>query len=211
MMLAAGITSAFISYLMGQQALKVVTQPEMTKNNRLRKKPLTGTYKGLQLVDEKKVLVEVYNLIQAHEGKDSQDRSRLQDSNRLVSNIVIEEDDASDTIFPLTNRSKGVTLELVKTQTEGSSLVLDLNLKNEGSEAIRFLYSFIDVRDEQGRVISAIPEDLPGEIPANGQNFSGKLKIPLALLDQSHNISLSLTDYPDQTVELKLKQIPVTR
>lgn len=210
MMLAAGSTSAFISYLMGQEALKVVTQPEVKTDNKLRKKPLTGPHKGLELVDEKKVLVEVYNLINAQEDSESSnEQSQLSKSNNLVSHTIEEEEFNYD--LPIKHSSQGVTLELVDAKTDGSSFLLDLNLKNEGSETIRFLYSFIDVRDEQGRVISAIPEGLPGELPANGQNFRGSLKIPLALLDQSNNLSLTLTDYPDQKLELKLTEIPVAR
>jgi hypothetical protein len=212
MMLAAGSTSAFISYLMGQQALRVVTQPEVKTDNKLRKKPLTGPHKGLQLVDEKAVLVEVYNLIHTEDDSASQnEQSQLPKSNHLVTHTIQEELESNSTILPIKNSSQGVTLELVTAKTDGSSFLLDLNLKNEGSETIRFLYSFIDVRDEQGKVISAIPEGLPGELPANGQNFRGSLKIPLALLDQSNHISLTLTDYPDQKLELKLTEIPVAR
>jgi hypothetical protein len=212
-MLAAGSTSAFISYIMGQEALKVVTQPEVNTEKKLKTKPLTGPYKGLELVNEKKVLVEVYNLTHAQEKSTSlKQKSQLQKSNNLANAPLTQEDFQLDrTAFPIKNSSQGVTLELVDAQTDDSSLLLDLNLKNEGTEAVRFLYSFIDVRDQQGRVINAIPEGLPGELPANGQNFSGKLKIPLALLDRTTNISLTLTDYPDRQIELKLMEIPLAR
>ncbi len=118
---------------------------------------------------------------------------------------------AKSTAFPIRNSSEGVTLEVSHTQLEGSSLTLNINMKNEGSESVRFLYSFIDVRDDRGRALSAIPDGLPAELPANGQNFSGKLRIPRTLLNKSQNISLTLTDYPDQKLELKLEKIPVAR
>lgn len=129
MMLAAGSTSAFISYLMGQEALKVVTQPEVKTDNKLRKKPLTGPYKGLELVDEKKVLVEVYNLTNPPEDSESsKEQSQLPKSHNLVSHTIDEEE--SDSNFPMKNSSQGVTLELVTAKTDGSSFLLNLNLKN---------------------------------------------------------------------------------
>ncbi len=43
--------------------------------------------------------------------------------------------------------------------------------------------------------LSAITEGLPGELPSNGREFSGKVRIPTALLEDAKNISLTLTDY----------------
>ena len=64
------------------------------------------------------------------------------------------------------------------------------------------------MRDDRGRALSAIADGLPGELPANGEKFSGTLRIPTVLLDRSQKISLTLTDYPEQNLELKLKDIP---
>ena len=65
MMLMAGAGSAYIGYFMGREALKVVTQPEIDSNNNLNQKPLGGKHKGLKLIKEQDILVEVYNLVNA--------------------------------------------------------------------------------------------------------------------------------------------------
>ena len=65
MMLIAGLGSAYIGYFMGREALKVVTQPEIDSDNNLNQKPLGGKYKGLKLIKEKDVLVNVYNIMNA--------------------------------------------------------------------------------------------------------------------------------------------------
>ena len=39
----------------------------------------------------------------------------------------------------------------------------------------------------------------------------GKVKIPTALVNDSQTLSLNLTDYPDQKLELNIAQIPVIR
>jgi len=58
--------------------------------------------------------------------------------------------------------------------------------------------------------LSAITDGLPGELPANGEAYNGTIRIPTALLSEAKTISLSLTDYPDQKLQLKLDNLPVT-
>ena len=69
MMLMAGAGSAYIGYFMGREALKVVTQPEIDSNNNLNQKPLGGKHKGLKLIKEQDILVDVYNLVNAKNNK----------------------------------------------------------------------------------------------------------------------------------------------
>ena len=64
MMLLASAASSYIGYFMGSEALKVVTQPDVNSNDRdSKQKPLGGKHKGLQIIDEDKILREVYNVI----------------------------------------------------------------------------------------------------------------------------------------------------
>jgi hypothetical protein len=65
MMLIAGVGSAYIGYFMGREALKVVTQPEVNSDNNLNQKPAGGKYKGLKMIEEKDILVKVYNITNA--------------------------------------------------------------------------------------------------------------------------------------------------
>lgn len=89
--------------------------------------------------------------------------------------------------------------------------MLNVRLKNEGGDAVRFLYSFLNVTDNQGRALSAITDGLPGELPATGEEFSGTVSIPSALLEDAKTLSLTLTDYPDQKLQLKMSEIPIAR
>ena len=211
MMLAGGSASAYIGYLMGREALKVVTQPDINSEQSLDKKqPLGGTHKGLKIVTEREVLINVYNYIEAKKkGNRFVEQSLNQQLLDESTNKSSESD--KDPAFPISNRSGDVTLEVSQAHREGNSLTLNVKMKNEGSQSRRFLYSFLDVRDDRGRPLSAITEGLPGQLPANGKNFSGKFRIPLVLVDQTRNISLTLTDYPEQNLELKLEKIPVVR
>jgi hypothetical protein len=82
-------------------------------------------------------------------------------------------------------------------------------MKNQSPKTVKFLYSFLNVTDNQGRPLSATADDLPGELPPNGETFEGTVSIPTALLNNAKEISLNLTDYPNQQVQLKVSGIPL--
>ena len=208
-MLGAGGASAYTGYLMGREALKVVTQPDTEAENKVdRKKPFGGAHKGLKIIDEKSILIEVYNQKHKNEGSNSNQASSTVAATKPQ---VAQKDAIQPDKFPFTDRSKGVTMEVTQAKLQGNSLMLNVNLRNEGSTAARFLYSFLDVRDASNRPLSAITDGLPVELPADGQEFSGRFIIPTTLLNNSPTVSISLQDYPDQKIDLNLTSIPVTK
>lgn len=206
-MLGAGGVSAYIGYFMGREALKVVTQPDGSPEQTIdRKKPLGGDHKGLNLIDEKTILTNVYDHINK--------KRSLADPNSFleeepVLNLALEGDQIESDKFPIRAQSEGITIEIIRARKEIRSVALDVSLQNKGTKPIRFLYSFLDVRDEQNRPISAIVDGLPGELPANERKFRGTFIIPSTLLENSQTVSLSLQDYPDQKINLQLDSIPV--
>ena len=205
-MLVAGSGSAYISYRIGEEALKGVTQPDVSSDRSLKKEKIVGNYRGLQLIREREILVNVYNLTHGTKKfKNTSDKKSKKKSEQLIN---FKQNKA---FVPIIDKADGVSMEIIQAQQSGNSLLLDVTLKNEGSKAVRFLYSFLDVRDDRGRALSAISDGLPGELPANGKKFHGTLRIPTVLLDNAQKISVTLTDYPEQKLELKLKDIPVIR
>ena len=211
MMLGAGGASAYIGYLMGREALKVVTQPDTDSEQTInRKKPIGGSHKGLNVVEERTVLINVYNHIHRKENPSS-DQKQSSIEGDAVKKSARSDNQIKPDYFPVRDRSGDVTMEISRTRIEGNSVILDVNLKNESSKPVRFLYSFLDVRDEDNRPLSAIADGLPGELPPNGQNFSGTFIIPVTLIDNSQTISLTLQDYPEQKLTLQLKSIPLAK
>ncbi len=207
MMLIAGVVSTYLGFLMGREALKVVTQPDVNPEDQSdNSKHLGGVYKGLKIINEKDILVKVYNIKQNGTAPPELAPAESSDKTKDTQSTILPIQGA----FPITNQNRGVTLAVSKARLEGTSLLLDLGLKNESTRPVSFLYSFLEVKDDRDRPLSGIPDGLPGELPANGQNYNGTLRIPRTLLEGASNISLSLTDYPEQKIELKLDKIPVT-
>ncbi len=212
MMLAGGSASAYIGYLMGTEALKVVTQPDTNSQESVSKtQARSGSHKGLQIIEEREILVNVYDHIYNQTKKNNQSQQSATKSKSILMKKKGEKQNMPSGFVPIKDSAGGVTIEVSQATFQGSSLILGVNLKNESPNSVRFLYSFMDVRDDRNRSLSTITEGLPSELPANGQEFQGNLIVPLSLLDNSRNISLTLKDYPEQELELKLENISVTK
>ena len=212
MMLAGGSASAYIGYLMGSEALKVVTQPDSNSQESVSKsKAKSGSHKGLKIIEEREILVNVYDHIYNQTKKNNQSKQSATKSKSILAKKEGKNQNTPSGFVPIKDSDGGVTIEVSQAIFQGSSLILGVKLKNESPNSVRFLYSFMDVRDDQNRSLSTITEGLPSELPANGQEFQGNLIVPRSLLNNSRNISLTLKDYPEQELELKLENISVTK
>ena len=205
----AGSATGFYVYKFGTQSLESINSPEVNPTEKLANNNQLSSQKStsVQFISEKDILVRVYDHVyyqkQATQEKQKSAQPSDQASAKKNSTPTLE--------LPVQGEDRGVIIEVADINQEQSSLLLTVNLKNNGQQPVKFLYSFLDIKDEQNKSVSAVTEGLPEELPANGQNFSGTVKIPLALLSESQEISLSLTDYPDQELQLKIPSIPILR
>lgn len=214
-LLGAGLASGYVGYALGSVSLEGVTQPDVdrgkpAKNSQDQKTDAKN--KGLKILEEKEIIAQARQLMQPS-GSNASAKAAV--SKPEDTQVQEKENDDAETIgkelLPMVSAAQGVKLEVSKITEEDSSIVLEIDLKNEGSKPVKFLYSFLDVRDDQNRPLSAITEGLPGELPANSDRFTGTIKIPTALLDDAKKISLTLTDYPDRNIELQVIDVPVVK
>jgi hypothetical protein len=233
MMLGAGFVSAMWGFTIGHEALKGVTQPDVRPTKKLADNQQTSPGKeGVPILREEDILVSVNDYING-KGKDSKpdnsDKNEKNEKKEEQANNSNKQEvqkkpspeasatptastnTATNLKLPVKAQDRGVTLEVRSATQQGGSLLLNVSLKNSGNNSVRFLYSFLNVADDQGRALSAITDGLPGELPANGEEFSGTVSIPTALLEDAKKLSLTLTDYPDQKLQLKMSEIPITR
>ena len=232
MMLGAGFVSAMWGFTLGHEALKGVTQPDVRpiKDTAEKQKASSGK-EGLTILREEDILTKVNEYINnagknakpENKNKDSKTENKDEQASKSQSDPNTQPSpDASPTQatlastnsnlnLPLKSEDRGVSLEIRSASQQGGSLLLNVSMKNQGANAVRFLYSFLNVTDEQGRALSAITEGLPGELPPDGQEYNGTVSIPAALIENAQKLSLTLTDYPDQKLQLKMSEIPVAR
>lgn len=202
-MLAAGLVSAAFGLTLGRSALKGITQPDTRPTNNLaNRKGKPARQSDLVILREEEILKNVKAHIDGGAGKVA----------ASPENAATKSDDATvRSRFPIVAQDQGVTLEIKSAQREDSFLVLNVTLRNNGNQSVQFLYSDLEVTDDQGQVLNAKTEGLPGELPSKSQTFSGTIRVPSELLEKVDKISLALTDYPDQQLQLKAPDVPVVK
>lgn len=208
LMIGAGVASSMGGFSLGSEALKGVTQPDSRPNksssnaNRAR----SGVQAEITLMREEEILKAAKDKV----------NSSLKAGAKLDpgedKNKIKEESDAKKTTagkFPFIHKDKGVTFEVTGSRRQDDTVIFDLALKNEGTETVKFLYSFLTITDDQGRILSGETTGLPPELAAGSDRSTGTLKVSSTLLSNATKVSLQLADYPNQKVQLEISDIPV--
>lgn len=214
LMFGAGVTSSVLGFTTGREALKGTTQPDVRPSN------YAGTGKQGTVASKEQVSIlketDILKTVKARiEGRDPDKttgaNTKTDKTSSKPATAKKPAEPKASAKFPLNSRDGGITLEVSAASQRGNSMLLDVSMKNEGSQSVRFLYSFLNVTDDRGRALSATAEDLPSELPPNGQVYYGTVSIPTALLENAKQVSLTLTDYPGQKLQLQIAGIPVAK
>ncbi len=214
LMIGAGIFSAMGGFSLGSEALKGVTQPDSRPNksssnasasNANANKPRGNGQAEMPLFKEEDILKaakeKVNTSLKAGAKPDQVDpKDKFKDP---------PEDKKTTGKFPFTHKDKGVTLEVTASRRQEDTLVLDLALKNDSDQPVKFLYSFLTITDDQGRILNGETTGLPPELAAKSDRSNGTVKVSSALLANASTVSLQLTDYPNQKIQLEVSDIPV--
>lgn len=201
-MLIAGVFSGIAGTRLGREALKGITQPDTRPNNLANRKGDLPRKDEVLILPEDKIIASVKTRING--GKTAAVAAKPVSA----TSTNLEKAQAK---FPFTTESEDVTLEIRSVQQQGDSLIISVGLRNANQAPVKFLYSFLEVKDNQGRTLSANTEGLPSELPADNQVYAGTIRLPMASVDKAEKLSLSLSDYPDQKVQLEATNIPVVR
>jgi hypothetical protein len=214
LMIGAGVVSAAWGYALGREALKGVTQPDSRPAHEGTEAQGNAPHRQELVLLKESEIIENVKAQTSGRGDGNQSSSNSETKALTASpspSATATEVSTSAEGFPITSESHGVTLAVRSARQQGGYLLLDVSLQNNGSQPVQFLYSFMNVTDDRGRAFSANTEGLPGRIPPGGQPLSGVVSIPTALLDNAETLSLTLTDYPDQQLQLQVADIPVVR
>ncbi|MBE9096390.1 hypothetical protein [Tychonema sp. LEGE 07203] len=213
LMFGAGVTSSVLGFTTGREALKGTTQPDVRPSNYAGtgKQGTVASKDQVSILKETDILKTVKARIEGRDPEKTTATKTKTDNTSSKPATAKKPAKNASAKFPLNSRDGGVTLEVSAASQRGNSMLLDVSMKNEGSQDVRFLYSFLNVTDDRGRALSATAEDLPSELPANGQVYYGTVSIPTALLENAKEVSLTLTDYPGQKLQLQIAGIPVAK
>lgn len=213
LMLGAGFMSGIWGFALGREALKGVSQPDARPTAKKNQKESQLASKPLVFLKETDIIKTVRTRIQekAKQPKEEKKEAENNAANKSLPKAEATQKAETQSGFPITVKDKGVVLEIRSARRQADTLLLDVSLKNEGSQPVKFVYSFLDISDNWGRPLSASAEGLPGELPPKSDAFTGTVSIPNSVLENAEQLSLTLTDYPDQLLRLQASGIPVVK
>jgi hypothetical protein len=208
LMVGAGVISAAWGFNLGREALKGITQPDIrpTSNSSERKGLLPRREKVMILPEE-----EILSAVKARMEGNANDTNSNNQKSGAGNKSLDDQVNSGQSGFPVVSQDRGVTLEVTSARQQNGFYLLDVSLRNDGARTLRFLYTFLNITDEQGRILNTTAEGLPGELPPYSETFTGTVRIPSALIEKTQTLSLKLTDYPDQRLRLQMSDIPVVR
>lgn len=215
-MCGVGFASATWGFNLGRDALKGVTQPEFNPTQDRRARASDDPNRDptqVKLLDEVTILQQVAAKTSG-QSPPAQATTASAPAQPSPSPAVTPDDPAEGTRLtsgqlPKSTVSENVTLTVVGMREQEGSLILEVEMQNKGDRPVQFLYTFLDATDDQGRPLSAIAQGLPGEISAQSDPVRGEISIPTVLLDDVRSINLTLTDYPDQQLQLQLTDLTI--
>ena len=204
LMLGTGIIGAYFSYEAGSQALKGVNQLSTNPSKKLIDTSNTFTKPTkFKPIDEKTVLSKVYDYTNQKKELVSFQKNKFQKDN--IQNIY----NKTSQSLPLQVVDQEVILEIKEALNDGETMLLKINLQNRGADEIKFLYSSLEIHDDQSYALGAIIRGLPDVLPPKSNVFSGEIRIPNFSVKGSTTLSLKLTNYPDRKLKFNINNIPV--
>jgi hypothetical protein len=215
LMLAGGYASAIWGYAIGYEAIEGVNQPDARPAGKIGFRKNKSQQQGVVMLKEAEIIAAVKARIEGKGKKAKPEKPLIEnsqdDKKSATKTKLVADAETPQPGFPMINKTEGVTLEVLSARFSGGALQVKMNFKNEGDRTVRFLSSFLDVTDNRGRALSANTQGFPEELPANGKMFASTVSISTALLENVQKISLKLTDYPEQRLQLQMLDIPVVR
>ncbi len=220
LMLGSGVVSAAWGFALGRTALQGVRQPDVRPNSKQVAKTRSNNGEAVFLIKEADILKRVKAKIAGQEeDKGAQKQSSVERSPVAQAKPVVQPVSYTSTVetsdaaadLPRKAEDEGVVMTVASVRQQGETLLMDVNLQNQGDRPIEFLYSFLDVKDDRGQTLIATTEGLPTELAPQSGVYSGVISVPTAVLENSRQISLALTNYPEQQLALKISGIPVVR
>jgi hypothetical protein len=192
LMLAAGLFSGIVGFTLGHAALKGVTQPDIRRSNSKTSTEYTKT-RGLEVLSEQQLIAEAQDIMGV-DRKNEADKFKADEKPTLV--------------FPIESKDQGIMMTIKSAKLEGANIKLDIALRNQGSQPVKFNPGVLTIVGEKEESIPFTVTGLPPSLAANGTDVAMKVMILKTAITAKSNVTLRLTD-SERKLQIEAKDVPV--
>jgi hypothetical protein len=217
-MFLLGATTGYIGYLFGRNSLKGITQPDLNPFlNSTADATAQTPRQGVSFLKEdeliKKVLVQTRGAsskpVPKTEKKTDGDKTDQKDAKKPEPKKG--EAKKADGSFPIRLESEKVKLDIRSVVQRDDEIILSVAMTNGGSQPIQFIYTFLDISDHKGYSLTSEVIGIPETLKANSETHVGTIRVLDTPPGAATGLNLKLTDYPDQKINLEIKDVPVPK
>ncbi len=208
---SAGVVSGMGGFSVGTEALKGVRQPDSRPNKtssgsggNIQKR--TSGQAEITLLNEEDILKAAKEKINSSLKAGAKQDSAADQKDGIK---PTSESKKTNQQFPYVGKDKEVTIEVTAIRRQDDTVSFDVALKNDSIQTVKFLYSFLTITDDQGRLLNGETTGLPPQLAAKSDRVTGTVKVSSSLLADASKVSLQLSDYPDRKIQLEVSDVPI--
>jgi hypothetical protein len=206
-----------VTYLFGSASLRGITQPDVNPFLQTGDDKEQHPRQGVSFLKEADIIKQVKTQTTGSnakpettpspspEAKDKDDKDKDKDKDKK--DKAASSDPKS---FPIRTKSEGVNFDVRTVKREENDLVLDIAIANNSGRPVQFIYTFLDITDDQGFALSSEIKGVPETLQANGETYVGTVRV-FDIPSELERLNLKLADYPDQKVKLEINNVPLPK
>ena len=216
LMLLIGGGMGFLTYLFGRDSLRGITQPDVNPFLNQAKDSEQNPRQGISFLKEAELIKQVKAQTQGKSAAKAtpkpKETSKAQEESQKDEKKAQKPKQSAKKApksFPINLESQGVKLNIRSMEQKDDDLLLTVALVNTSNEPVQFIYTFLDVTDNQGFALSSEVTGLPETLPPNSETYVGSITVFDSPEDTIERLNLKLSDYPEQKVVLEVIDIQV--
>ena len=212
-MFLIGAATGFVGYLFGRNSLKGITQPDLNPFLNSVGDTSENPRQGLGFLKEDELIKKVQVQTRGAEAKPAKPEAKKDSSKKDDKQAGQKKPEVkkADGKFPIRLESEQVKMDIRSLVQEEEEIVLSVAMTNGSDKPVQFIYTFLDVSDNKGYSLTSEVVGIPETLDPKSETHVGTIRVLDTPPGAATRLSLKLTDYPDQKIDLAVKDIPVPK
>lgn len=219
-MFLVGAATGAVGYVFGRNSLRGITQPDLNPFlNNGSGDSSQSPRQGVTFLKEDELIRKVQAQTRGTSAKpkpkpadkkadEKKEEAKKDEKKPEAKKPEVKKADGS---FPVRLESQNVKMDIRSLVQTDEEIILNVAMVNGSNQPVQFIYTFLDITDNKGYSLTSEVIGIPETLNANSETYVGTIRVLDTPPGAATRLSMRLTDYPDQKVNLEIKDIPVAQ